>query len=201
MLGKDTTGMPEFLFHLDFDNLNLAELALMVFSLSPHPSFRFRLGLGKAIGLGCVKLDIEGVFFIDRHLRYGTKALEQSLYHEVWRSTNPDKVILDYLRGKYPEEADSFSTSKVMVSDVKQQFNDHSLIDVDSLECLIAVGDIGKLKPGLLVHTPLLEGKHVDPEDRTFDWFVENDKHAHQPLRPIQPNEQYLPTLCRNNER
>ncbi len=59
-----------FHFHLDYDNLSPQELSLLLYSLRPSPSFRHKLGLGKPIGLGSVRIDINHVSAVNRTERY-----------------------------------------------------------------------------------------------------------------------------------
>ena len=192
----------DFFFHIDFDNLTKAELTLLLTSLRPSDSFRHRLGLGKSLGLGTVCVDIEGVFFIDRHKRYGREALSEPRYHKAWRpqpvTAKPDWDPL------YPEEAGRLvelsQTGELATGDLKQvKFYSDSLIDRRTLGLLNTVGDPAKLKPNASVHTPLLSSQidSVHPEkaeQETFQWFVENDRRGRQALPPIASG-QPLPVL------
>ena len=47
----------QFRFRIFFENLTPAELALLVRSIRPAPAVRYKLGLGKPLGLGTVRLD------------------------------------------------------------------------------------------------------------------------------------------------
>ncbi len=73
-----------FWFHLDFDNLTDAELTLLITALQPSPNHRHKLGLGKSLGLGTVKVEILGLFLVDRQGRYGPQALDQPRYTQGW---------------------------------------------------------------------------------------------------------------------
>ena len=59
-----------FYFHVDFQNLSSEELALILYVLSPSERFRHKLGLGKPLGLGTVRIEPLGVFLLDRTERY-----------------------------------------------------------------------------------------------------------------------------------
>lgn len=63
----------EFVFPVAFDNLSNDELSLLVYSLSPNDNFQHKLGLGKPLGLGSVRIDVDGLFLIDRQARYSSQ--------------------------------------------------------------------------------------------------------------------------------
>ncbi len=48
-------------FKVRFNNLTESELGLLLFALEPHDKFWHRLGLGKPLGLGAVKISVTGV--------------------------------------------------------------------------------------------------------------------------------------------
>lgn len=195
-----------FYFHIDFDNLDNAELTLVVRSLVPSPEFRHRLGLGKPLGLGTVRVDIEGLFLITRELRYGMGALEQPRYHRLWRPARVNGSAL-------PKQTYSLELRRLSEPGVEDQigfepeqafFWNPALIDVTTLDLVNTVGNSQKLEPTVPVHTPLCLGQDV--EDETFHWFVENDRarkpdqlarNPHQTLSPVKPGE-CLPRLARN---
>ncbi|EDN65143.1 hypothetical protein BGP_6669 [Beggiatoa sp. PS] len=54
----------EFYFHIDFNNLNEWELGMLCYALRPTEEFRHKLGMGKSIGLGKVRIDPVG-FMLD----------------------------------------------------------------------------------------------------------------------------------------
>ena len=75
----------EFYFHLDFNNLTEWELGLLFYALRPTEEFRHKLGMGKPIGLGRVRIDIMGILLIDRAQRYRTNDLFHApRYHTTW---------------------------------------------------------------------------------------------------------------------
>lgn len=170
----------DFFFHVDFDNLSKTELTLLLISLCPDTEFHHRLGLGKSLGLGSVRVDIEAVCLIDRHRRYGRTALQEPRYHNIW---HPAKTVqsTDW-KPLYPEEANAAGTAVSLDLD-QAEFYDASLIDRDTLSCLKTIGHRDKLKPNTPVQPPLLDEQH--PERETFAWFVENEKRGRQMLPPI----------------
>ncbi len=188
----------EFWFHIDFENLSNAELTLLLKSLHPSNEFRHKLGLGKSLALGSVKIDIMGVFGIDRATRYSKNALnEESRYH--WGYEIKDDI-----------KQNGFYKSECQDHNLENRFSyDESLIDKEALSILNKIGDRSViLKSEYLVHTPLTtrqkpqqdeQFKHSEQhrfESETFKWFGENDnpKTIPQTLKPIELDKE-LPTL------
>jgi len=169
----------DFYFHIDFENLNEAELGLLLTSLRPSEEFRHRLGLGKPLGLGTVEVAIEGVFLVDRIARYNVNALNEPRYHEIWRKTPPLQEIA--WAELYPEEAARLRELRPIWPKP-----DMTLIDNETLEILQTVGDPGNLEKS--VQPPLLDEQ--DPEQETFLWFKKNQENERagnsQALKPIQ---------------
>lgn len=159
-------------FHIDFENLSNAELTLLVASLRPSQDleFRHRLGLGKPLGLGTVKVAIEGAFLIDRVARY-TNALDAARYHSAWRAA---ALATEYpWAWRYPEEAKQLSLMSPPALDAspRPNFWDPNRIDDKTLAIVKTLGD-----PALVqapVHTPTVDG--YGPEKKTFEWFVQNE--------------------------
>lgn len=187
----------EFWFHIDFENLSNAELTLLLKSLHPSNEFRHKLGLGKSLGLGSIKIDIMGVFGIDRATRYSKNALnEESRYHWGYK-INQENII--WHEEFYRLE---FETKKHLTN--RQIEDDNSLIDEKTLGLLNVVGNPKKLKPTVKVHTPITKQQlyaNLPPktniyEHETFQWFGENDnpKTIPQTLKPIELDKE-LPTL------
>lgn len=181
-----------FYFHVDFDNLSEAELNLLIHSLYPSEAFQHRLGLGKALGLGSVKIDIMGVFLINRRERYSFKGFyETARYHQTLRGT-AEFTEWEVL---YPTEFEALKTATELKS--SDFYTDKSLIDKTSLNLLNTVGNPTKLKEEISVKPPLTN-QQVSEEEETFQWFGVNERSQHpQALRPIEANAA-LPTLRTN---
>ena len=56
-------------FDVDFDNLTRREMELQAFALRPSPAFRIRIGMGKPISLGTVRIDPLSLELVDAWLR------------------------------------------------------------------------------------------------------------------------------------
>jgi CRISPR/Cas system CSM-associated protein Csm3 (group 7 of RAMP superfamily) len=75
-----------FQFTVEFDNLSLAELLLLLFALKPSASFGHRLGMGKPLGLGSVTLEVVDLQIVNRPIRYTAAGLfrPRSLTPKWW---------------------------------------------------------------------------------------------------------------------
>lgn len=63
-------GNQAFAFTIRFDNLSEVELCTLCAAIQPSEHFEHRLGMGKPLGLGSVKLNIQSLKAIDRSQRY-----------------------------------------------------------------------------------------------------------------------------------
>jgi CRISPR-associated protein (TIGR03986 family) len=191
----------EFWFHIDFDNVSDKELTLLLISLCPSEEFRHKLGLGKSLGLGSVKVDVMGVFGIDRATRYSSTALEEETrYH--WG----DQIKQDNIEwyGFYGVEYQERNLENYCFTP------DYSLIDNKKARPILnKIGDRSAiLSSKYWVHNPLtIQQKPTSDrqtqateqhkfESETFKWFGENDRPQaiSQVLKPIEADKE-LPTL------
>lgn len=182
-----------FWFHVDFDNLSPRELGLLCFSVRPHETFRHKLGMGKPLGLGTVKIDPVGLFFVDRPLRYSSE-WGNVRHHQCW--------VADVADSEWPERyvalRDSSRDQTINSAGFSDQFQRlratfEAGIEPDIRRALELLGDPAKVVAP--VHTPQVEG--ADLESETYLWFVENDdrKTRHQYLAPLTAASSTLPTL------
>lgn len=195
----------DFYFHIDFDNLSEDELNLLLSSLNPTDDFQHRLGLGKSLGLGSVKIAIEGLFLIDRTERYTPDSLDKPRYSQVFCDTEYKGNTFPKWHKLYHQEAEALKSNhqdceKGKLSQFKQKHHCAELIDDDTLKILSLVGNPKSLKSNISVKPPLLVGQNEEGE--TFKWFVKNeenkDKNAdfgHQALPEIKPDDKKLKPL------
>jgi hypothetical protein len=168
-----------FEFRVIYDNLTDAELGLLLYGLKPDEGFHHKLGMGKPLGLGSVKVEVVQVKEIDRMTRYTLEGL---------RRTRADVM----------ETHIAVRDAVVASGLVGQQI--HKAI------CLM--GDIRKAPPAGSVHPPTLADQ-ASAEGETFKWFVANDgglveKSAGEQipkqqkyLKPLPESPGTLPTLPR----
>lgn len=184
----------EFYFHLDFNNLTEWELGLLFYALRPTEEFRHKLGMGKPIGLGRVRIDIMGILFIDRAQRYHTKDLFHApRYHQAWLNNEISPDV-------YPREQQAVRQAKNLSfhwENLREAFR--TSIASNVINALELIGDPNKVPA--VVHTPQTGG--IEPNDpkmeqENFHWFVDNDRRMHQMLTPLDKNSTELPTLNRD---
>ncbi len=186
----------EFVFEVDFVNLSQAELESLCASLIPHSSYEHKIGMGKPIGLGSVKLDILGMYLVDRANRYRQSAFSATdRYATVWKAgaTNlPGHLRQEGIAAAHESDISPRSLSHVQMS---------ALMDQDSAVFNAIVLSGNPKAVNLPVHYPQLEKQDI--EKKIFDWFVNNDKAPsswdgpQQHLAAITPKSAALPALGR----
>ena len=161
-----------FLFHIDFENLSPVELGALLYALDPTDKFRHKIGLGKPLGLGSVKIDIEGLFLINRSERYSVDGLFTQRYSEFWRNDEKANEWSDLYHQE--KNADSKESAQ-SVEDFKQNFCDIAK-EIGNGEILYSIETLGSSVFNN-VHYPSVEGQIRDQIDEVehFKWFVAND--------------------------
>lgn len=173
-----------FYFHIDFENLSKAELGLLLTALNPAPEFIHRLGLGKPLGLGMVKLDIVGVFIIDKVQRYSVQGLETHRYKTAWTSL---KEWPKELSG-YQEEQRAFGESgHCEPIDLANKFST-SYVDQNTLKALKDLSKIPKDHPKVPICYPFTSSQNAFNEVEGFRWFNQNRRRGDN-LSPITHNQ------------
>lgn len=194
-----------FWFHIDFDNLNEYELGMLLYALQPDAKFHHKIGMGKPLGLGSVKIEPIALHFIDRIKRYSISDIynkprySQSLLFqpELWKNRP-----LQYAK---EEPGDKIWLS---YTDTRSIFE--KTINQEVKYALEAIGNPDNVKHR--VHNPLQESQSGEnAEIDSFRWFVRNDNRKNpdkQCLKPIKkPDDKdgfssgELPFLYRNEGR
>jgi CRISPR-associated protein (TIGR03986 family) len=180
----------EFFFHIDFNNLSEWELGLLCYALRPTEEFHHKIGMGKSIGLGKVCINPVGLFLINREQRYGNDDIFTSQrYHQAWI-----KEDIELPEAFYPQEigANNLEPPPLTWQELRDRFRNQMSPKIQ--KALELLGDPAKVTHP--VHTPLVKQQLQNPEEETFRWFVENDKHGqHQMLKPLDQKSTELPTL------
>lgn len=81
------TPIPEgstFNFSISFDNLSQHELEILAFAIAPHTQYVHRLGMGKPIGLGTVKIRPTKMEICNRLARYCSDEISTARAHMTW---------------------------------------------------------------------------------------------------------------------
>ena len=208
-----------FYFHLDFENLHEHELGALLYALRPTRAFRHKVGLGKSIGLGRVRVDPVGLLLVNRLDRYSSAGLFAPRYDKVWHAADqsewpwPETTddVSDWPEERYKREATAVNE---VAGGSRPAFAPQTLheafrqgMDPDIRFALELIGDPTSLRSP--VRTPALNNQLTRlrglGEKETFEWFVANDKAEtdnQQSLKPLKaPAQQQanqppkLPTL------
>jgi CRISPR-associated protein (TIGR03986 family) len=180
-----------FYFHIDFENLSENELGLLCYSISPSDKFYHKIGMGKPIGLGTVKIEPVGIFLIDRQSRYREQDIfNAKRYHAGWLLQNDE---LEKLPGIYDRERKEYGKIENKPNNYFDNLrNDFKKkIDEDISKAIEIIGET--LKKNIPIHYPQLENRDIEKE--IFKWFVANDKKTsgNQYLEPLNKNSNSLP--------
>ena len=186
-----------FYFHVDFDNVSEHELGLLCYAIRPTEAFRHKIGMGKPIGLGKVRLDPVGLFYIDRMKRYQeTSLFEACRYHAGWLSARENLQEWPDAYARERQEAAHGLASGQSFETLRSLFA--GTMDKDIQRALELLGDPTMVRYD--VHTPQIAGARQprEMEQETYRWFVENDRKTRpQFLAPLTQDTHELPTLER----
>ncbi len=186
----------EFYFHLDFNNLTKWELGLLCYAVRPTDKYRHKIGMGKPLGLGTIRIDPLGLFTIDRSLRYSEKELSTCRYNQSWTCQNVK------LPSSYGDEQMAISGG-ISFDDVQRSFTES--MDSDIRNAIQLLGEPQYVTHP--VHTPQVAPK--DLEEETYCWFVANDVGSgtqwnnnridakNKSLIPLNKDSKVLPLLVR----
>lgn len=177
-----------FLFHVDYDNLTDLELGLLLYALRPTEEFLHKIGMGKPLGLGTVRLDVIALLEVDRQQRYRAAGLFAPRYRRAVFAEDedpsawPERYRAERETPAGPENGPDFPAS------LRRRWRDEMSRQVRS--ALERLGET--LHEPQSVSLPLVEGG--DKETETFAWFVVNDRFH---LRPLAAEEEWpsLPIL------
>lgn len=202
-----------FVFEVDFNNLSQAELESLCACLCPDASYEHKLGMGKPLGLGSVKIEMAGLYLQDRAARYRqTDFAKQPRYASVWQNsallqplavasvphlqTEMQDLQTKVQAGEYTKAVSPYQLATQQMRELQKQapavFN-----------AILLSGNPKAVH--LPVHYPQLANKDVEKE--TFNWFVDNAGDGRnyrgnsQFLASIEQNSTALPTLSRTPRR
>jgi len=171
----------DFYFHIDFDNLNDTELSLLLYSLSPTPEFHHKLGMGKPLGLGSVKLEVMGLFPVNRMRRYTLAGLRADRYA-------PASGLQNGMPARYKEETEAPRSETNQIETSRNMMLNSDLVPPNVRQILSLLGDYANAPAAADVSYPLTESQH-SPESEHFKWFVSNER----PPRNGDPSQNLAP--------
>ena len=159
-----------FAFRISFDNLTDQELGLLLYALAPDEAFHHKIGMGKPLGLGSVKIQVRRQGLIDRKERYTLAGLRADRYQRLIESG----------------DANFWRLRDAAISS--------GLVSKRIHEAICTLGDLEHSPVSGNIHTPTLAGQR-DPEQKTYEWFVLNDRKIHNHLKPLSEAGGVLPAL------
>lgn len=181
-----------FTFAVDFDNLSAFELGMLCFALRPQPAFRHKIGMGRSIGLGTIRIDPMAIFTVSRSDRYSAVGFGTTRFDRGWIDTGvrPDDVPDRFgdIRQAIttpPQNAEmSFAQLREGFETVARRRNEQAH------HALLLLGTLTNLRD---VHVPIRNGGDV--ETNTYAWFAENErtKGRKQALAPLDGLNQIPP--------
>ena len=176
-----------FYFDLDFNNLTEWEMGLLCYALRPTESFRHRIGMGKPIGLGSVKIDILALQTIDRYQRYATDDLNAQRFNQHrWVNT-------DYQKHLDEAGCQITPTSNPLIPDNLREIFTKTM-NANIYRTLDLLGNPENIKNP--VHYPQINNNSIEEEN--YQWFVANDQSpTPEILEDISKDTDHLPTLNR----
>jgi CRISPR-associated protein (TIGR03986 family) len=165
-----------FYFSVDFKNLTQDELATLCAAIRPADEYQHKLGMGKPLGLGSVKIDFAGLFLVDRNLRYTqTKFTDAPRYTSCWKQN-------EKLPEPFQLESKAAATQPVVVSPEALATSAMFKLKTTQPEVFAAITLAGN---PAAVNLPVYYPQRNDKlrfaegyEKETFLWFVKNDSTA-----------------------
>jgi CRISPR-associated protein (TIGR03986 family) len=176
-----------FRFSADFTNLTRSELGLLCFALRPADLFRHKLGMGKNLGLGTVRIDPLAVTLIDRSERY--------LRDDIWAAP---RATTHNVSGHYADQAadtpagDSDGTPEALARSYDVWARQHWPVALGQLLQVGMTGHADGMGYGNIpVSTPVTRQQFnygtIRDEAKTYEWHAQNNRRPEQGLTPIVP--------------
>lgn len=199
-----------FEFSIAFTNLSRIELEALVWALTPADAFRHKLGMGRPLGMGKVRIEPIAVLRSQPAQRYGEDDFSASRWHTAWTAQGSESLA-----------ENSTADPAIAPSALRDAFDRRiatkwPALD-DSLAAIRLLGDPAKVTAP--VHYPQpshrtrtkeqrlrndppvsIEPDSAQMERNSYEWFVNNDHAAAQHLGTIGAQSASLPTLRRNAE-
>ena len=184
----------EFFFHIDFNNLTRQELGLLLYALAPDPSFHHKIGMGKPLGLGTVKIETLGFFPVPRMSRYSVDGLRKERYVSVeLTKAGTDHKTAGSWPARYSAEGKAPPSIEDSLGRIQEEFRNSNLVPAPVHKALMLLGSYEKAPKAASVHYPTTADQ-PNKELEHFEWFVQNDTRNGQFLKPLA-TEKSLPPL------
>ncbi len=164
-----------FRFQIDFENLAALELGALLWCLDLDGRGFHRLGYGKPLGFGSVRIKVETIDLLDAAARYQSVEPNAGWVDTRHRKDQWARGFKDALAAVYPEGANGFDALP-------------NIIDLMTLLTAPA--------PDLPIHYPRT-APIADPEGKNFEWFMGNKRVGL--VLPSPPDDKGLPLLDRRS--
>ncbi len=166
-----------FTFTVDFHNLTDYELGLLLYSLElegKDSDLYHKLGMGKPLGLGSVKITVDGLDLIDREERY-----HSILNDGISKDTDKDKFILEGFKKVQAGEQSNDARK------IEQVFDD--LPYIRDLKVMLAFKDFHSLE----IKYPSARSKRGG-KPYGYEWFQQNKKKPLPTVQKVNQNDKVL---------
>lgn len=163
----------DFYFHVDFDNLSDVELGVLLYALEPNEGFHHKIGLGRPLGLGSVKLEVLGYFRVNREKRYSLEGLRSGRYHEAeLTAAGKELQAVQKWPARYMEELGG-GWGETTVLEQCREVACGGVIPERLRNVLKVLGDYANAPLAKDVRYPTLAEQN-DKETEHYKWFVFN---------------------------
>jgi CRISPR-associated protein (TIGR03986 family) len=162
-----------FKFTVDFHNLTDYELGLLLYALELESDLRHKLGMGKPLGLGSVKITIDKLLLINREERY------RAILSDGIR--NEQEYKYKFIQNGFKKVQAGEQTDNIKV--IEQAFN--NLPYIQDLKVILAFKDFY----GLEIKYPRARSKR-DGKPYGYEWFQQNKKKPLPTAQEVNSNDQ-----------
>jgi CRISPR-associated protein (TIGR03986 family) len=165
-----------FKFSVDFENLAPVELGALLWSLELEEGMHHRLGYGKPLGFGSVRVTVYTLEVLDPQRRFGT------LHDDGWQ-TDLEKTRAEWQTDLEKTRAEWVKRFKEQMAAVYERWPSFdALPNIQDLKALTREPD------SEVIHYPRLEAE-PSPEGENFRWFVENKKRGSPHALDLAPQD------------
>lgn len=168
---------PETTFRLDLQvtNLSALELGALLWLLSLPAGHYLRLGLGKPLGFGSVRLEIDGL-----DLRDG-EAIAQD-YHRLMEREGEGRRVLDPADTRFVELVEIYTKA------VMSTYRDENFENVPFIRAFLHACRGNNLP----VHYPRTS-QVASSSSKIYEWFVDNERSSRHALPSLEEENRGLP--------
>jgi CRISPR-associated protein (TIGR03986 family) len=181
-----------FYGHVDVDNLSELELGLLLHAIEPAPGFHHKIGMGKPLGLGSVKIEVLGWVPVDRQIRYSAAGLKAGRYAPATLTAAGRQLANspqwpDRYREELPRAVRKEAGVDV-IAGALGVFRGSGIVPRDVERALELLGDYSGAPSADEVHYPTVADQPAAATSEHFRWFVANEKQGTQFLKPLTGN-------------